>query len=154
MSSELRVDKIIPTTGVPTGGGGGIIQMVMGESDTQTDTTSTSYVDSNLSAVITPKFATSKILILVMSTVQQNSNRTRVTIHCSATGGTIHGSSNGLQAYEGNAINMACNISYLHSPNTTSAVTYKLQYLNTGGGSSFLQAATHKGSITLIEVSA
>ena len=24
MSSELRVDKIIPTSGVPTGGGGGI----------------------------------------------------------------------------------------------------------------------------------
>ena len=28
MSSELRVDKIIPTGGVPTGGGGGIIQVV------------------------------------------------------------------------------------------------------------------------------
>ena len=27
MSSELRVDKIIPTTGIPTGGGGGIIQV-------------------------------------------------------------------------------------------------------------------------------
>ena len=24
MTSELRVDKIVPTTGVPTGGGGGI----------------------------------------------------------------------------------------------------------------------------------
>ena len=128
--------------------------MVMGESDTQDSTTSTSYTDCGLSATITPKFATSKILILVMNTVQQNSDRTRVTLHCSATGGTIHGSSNGLQAYEGNAINMACNLSYLHSPNTTSAVTYKLQYLNTGGGSSFLQAATHKGAITLIEVSA
>ena len=28
MSSELRVDKIIPTGGVPSGGGGGIIQVV------------------------------------------------------------------------------------------------------------------------------
>ena len=28
MSSELRVDKIVPTNGVPTGGGGGIIQVV------------------------------------------------------------------------------------------------------------------------------
>ena len=27
MSSELRVDKIIPTSGVPTGGAGGIIQI-------------------------------------------------------------------------------------------------------------------------------
>ena len=28
MASELRVDKIVPTDGVPTGGGGGIIQVV------------------------------------------------------------------------------------------------------------------------------
>ena len=28
MSSELRVDKIIPTAGVPTGGAGGVIQVV------------------------------------------------------------------------------------------------------------------------------
>ena len=27
MASELRVDRIIPTAGVPTGGGGGIIQI-------------------------------------------------------------------------------------------------------------------------------
>ena len=27
MASELRVDKIIPTTGAPTGGGGGGIQI-------------------------------------------------------------------------------------------------------------------------------
>ena len=27
MASELRVDKIVPTDGVPTGGGGGIIQI-------------------------------------------------------------------------------------------------------------------------------
>ena len=35
MTSELRVDRIIPTTGVPTGGGGAIIQM---KSVTKTDT--------------------------------------------------------------------------------------------------------------------
>ena len=155
MSSELRVDRILPVDGVPTGGAGGVIQVVMGESDTQTDTTSTSYVDSNLSATITPKFATSKILIHLMTTVQQSGSRTRVTIHSSANGGgTIHGSSNGLQAFEGNNVNMGCHLTILHSPNTTSAVTYKLQYLNTGGSQSFCQCAVHKGTITLMEVSA
>ena len=155
MSSELRVDKIVPTDGVPTGGGGGIIQVVMGESDTQTDTTSTSYVDSNLSATITPKFVTSKILIHLMTTVQQSGSRTRVTIHSSANGGeTLHGSSQGLQAFEGNNVNMGCHVTILHSPNTTSAVTYKLQYLNQGGSTSFCQCAVHKGTITLMEVSA
>ena len=34
MSSQLRVDKILPVDGAPTGGGGGIIQVVT--SSTQT----------------------------------------------------------------------------------------------------------------------
>ena len=34
MASELRVDKIVPVDGVPTGGGGGIIQI---KSTTKTD---------------------------------------------------------------------------------------------------------------------
>ena len=38
MSSELRVDKIVPVDGVPTGGGGGIIQVV---NAIKTDTFST-----------------------------------------------------------------------------------------------------------------
>ena len=42
MASELRVDRIIPTAGVPTGGGGGIIQI---KQIVKTDT----YVSSSLS---------------------------------------------------------------------------------------------------------
>ena len=30
MSSQLRVDKIVPVDGAPTGGGGGIIQIKQG----------------------------------------------------------------------------------------------------------------------------
>ena len=47
MSSELRVDKIIPTSGVPTGGGGGIIQIVQGSATSRTATSSSTYQASN-----------------------------------------------------------------------------------------------------------
>ena len=70
MSSELRVDKIIPTGGIPTGGGGGVIQVV--SFTTQTETTAnagTTFVDTGVTATITPKFATSKILILTYHAV-------------------------------------------------------------------------------------
>ena len=154
MSSELRVDKIVPVDGVPTGGGGGIIQVVTGETDSQFNSTSSSYVNVGLSATITPKFNSSKIYIVVMNTVQQQGNRTRVTLHSSVTNATMHGSSNGLQAYEGNGVNMACNLIALDSPNTTSAVTYNMQMMNTGGSLHFAQAATHKGRMVLMEVSA
>ena len=152
MSSELRVDKIIPVDGVPTGGGGGIIQVVTGETDSQFNSTSSSYVNVGLSATISPKFNTSKIYIVVMNTIQQQGNRTRVTLHSSNTNATMHGSSNGLQAYEGNGVNMACNIIALDSPNTTNPITYNMQMMNTGGSLHFAQAATHKGRMVLMEV--
>ena len=62
--SQLKVNSIIPVAGVPTGGGGGIIQIVQ---TTKTDTftsTSTSFTDiTGMSVSITPTSTSSKILI-------------------------------------------------------------------------------------------
>ena len=155
MASQLRVDKIVPVDGVPTDGGGGIVQVVQTVKQDQFTTSSTSYVDvTGMSATITPKFSTSKILVMVMTTVQQNGSRTRFDIHNSTSGGRISGSSNGMQGAEGTSINLPCHMSFLHSPATTSATTYKLQMLNTGGSTSYFNASTHTGTMTLMEVSA
>ena len=65
MSSELRVDKIIPTSGVPTGGGGGIIQIKQTyKTDVYTVNAQGTHDITGLNVTITPKFATSKILIM------------------------------------------------------------------------------------------
>ena len=155
MASQLRVDKIVPVDGVPTGGGGGIIQIVQTVKQDQFTTSSTSYVDvTGFSATITPKFSTSKILVMLMTTVQQNGSRTRFDIHNSTSGGRISGSTNGMQGAEGTSVNLPCHMSFLHSPATTSATTYKLQTLNTGGNTSYINASTHTGTMTLMEVSA
>tara|TARA_B100001778_G_scaffold229911_1_gene191239 strand:+ start:575 stop:1042 length:468 start_codon:yes stop_codon:yes gene_type:complete len=155
MASQLRVDKIVPVDGVPTGGGGGIIQIVQTVKQDQFTTSSTSYVDvTGMSATITPKFSTSKILVMLMTTVQQNGSRTRFDIHNSTSGGRISGSTNGMQGAEGTSVNLPCHMSFLHSPATTSATTYKLQMLNTGGSTSYFNASTHTGTMTLMEVSA
>ena len=68
MASELRVDKIIPTDGVPTGGGGGIIQVQQTvKRDTWSGGMSSNYPNfvevTGLNVSITPKFASSKILV-------------------------------------------------------------------------------------------
>ena len=61
MSSELRVDKIVPTTGVPTGGGGGIVQIAVGRFNSHiSDSTSGSYMASGLITTMTPRFSNSK----------------------------------------------------------------------------------------------
>ena len=68
MASELRVDKIIPTDGVPTGGGGGIIQVQQTvKRDTWSGNMASNYPNfvevTGLNVSLTPKFASSKILV-------------------------------------------------------------------------------------------
>ena len=65
MSSELRVDKIIPTSGVPATGGGGVVQVVHGTKSGEVTITTTSFQDTGVTATITPKFNTSKILVII-----------------------------------------------------------------------------------------
>ena len=141
MSSELRVDKIIPTGGIPTGGGGGVIQVV--SFTTQTETTAnagTTFVDTGVTATITPKFATSKILILpyhsvTFSNFAGNGDTGGWSIRL-LRGSTVikNGSGNGTDHYisvpsENSYIvfNDPDFIQHFDSPNTTSAVTYKTQ---------------------------
>ena len=141
MSSELRVDKIIPTGGIPTGGGGGVIQVVSFTTQTKTIINSgTTFVDTGVTATITPKFATSKILILTYHSVTfsnfaGNGDTGGYSIRL-LRGSTVikNGSTNGSDHY----ISVPSESSYIvfndpdfmqhfDSPNTTSAVTYKTQ---------------------------
>ena len=62
--STLKVNKIIPTAGVPTGGGGGVIQTIYASTASEVSTNSSSFVDTGLSGSITPTASTSKVLIM------------------------------------------------------------------------------------------
>ena len=64
MTSELRVDRIVPVDGVPSGGGGGVVQVAVGRRYSEIgDSTSTSFMASGLIASMTPRFSTSKFHI-------------------------------------------------------------------------------------------
>ena len=141
MSSELRVDKIIPTGGAPTGGGGGVIQVVSFTTQTKvTANAGTTFVDTGVTATITPKFATSKILILTyhattFSNFAGNGDTGGWSLRL-LRGNTVikNGSTNGSDHYisvpsENSYIvfNDPDFIQHFDSPNTTSAVTYKTQ---------------------------
>jgi hypothetical protein len=62
MALILSGDTGVPASGMPTGS---VIQTVNGTYSSQVNTSSTTYVDTGLTATITPLFATSKILIMV-----------------------------------------------------------------------------------------
>ena len=167
MASELRVDKIIPTDGVPSGtyNAGGIIQMKQFFVTSFKQSTSSSDMDV-ITGTITPHFSTSKILIMVGVTPYGGNTDT-----LSARGRIRRGGSSGTQIYynrrmffrsNGDLKAMCGAMNLIDSPNTTSAVTYVFQTSveSTSGGSTIefysdgYASNAPENSMTLIEVSA
>ena len=154
------------TLTLPTTGGtvlsnktpGCILQVVMGTATAGFSTTSTSYVATNLTATITPRFATSKILVLVSQNGTERSSS-------SASNGInlyiVRNSTTLTQwtlavGYTGSALTLITNgsVSYLDSPATTSATTYKTQFgsYNNSGNVRIQSNAGDLSTITLMEI--
>ena len=169
MSSQLRVDKIVPVDGAPTGGGGGIIQIKQTFLNTATSTTTSgSFVDiSGMSVSITPKFNTSKIFVMItlgsISSAAGISVGFRLLRDSTAVGNAADTTlqSGFTNIYEGgNSSLFSASHNFLDSPSTTSAITYKLQWRNSSG-TTYLNrysgsSDSYNGSstITAMEVSA
>ena len=168
MASELRVDKIIPVDGVTSDSGsnplymgaGGVVQTVYAQTRTQQSTTSSSWVDmDNLFVDITPKFSTSKMLITFHTVGQVSGHRARFDIHKSTTNARVsgHPSDDGvnysISAFEGNNINHSVNFTIMDTAGTTSNIRYKLQFNNTGGSTTYINASYSVGTLTVMELS-
>ena len=170
MSSELRVDKIVPVDGVPTGGGGGIIQIVQTIKKDQftTSNNTSNYTDlTGLNVTITPKFNTSKILIECSI---YNSNQNAVNFFRLLRGSTFIEQPSGTSssgagfnahgfAYFDHSFQDTTVIKILDSPATTSSTTYKVQMAVTGATGTinkFYNTSNYYGisTIQLYEVSA
>jgi hypothetical protein len=159
--STLKVNKIIPTAGVPTGGGGGIIQVV------NTRVTATSSVSMNgneftnisvLNTSITPLFNTSKILVsmYMMGEGTDNDSNYLIRIERDIAGGTtgtrlggVDAGSNRLGCFQavteghdsgntGTTTTYMQFSNYLDSPGTTSACTYKCFIRNSNNSTWFV----------------
>ena len=152
MASELRVDKIVPVDGVPSGGGGGVIQVTQGNMNYRSLTTSTDYVATGLTGTITPKINTSKVLVTVTTTANWTSGlatsafiiRRKVGgsyVAHSPLGNTGHGNvaipdGATMAAYtnDGSTKNnqLPMTVQWWDSPATTSAITYELWMASNG----------------------
>ena len=169
MASQLRVDKIVPVDGAPTGGGGGIIQIKQTFLNTATSTTTSgSFTDiSGMSVSITPKFNTSKIFVMItlgsISSAAGISVGFRLLRDSTAVGNAADTTlqSGFTNIYEGGDASLfSASHNFLDSPATTSAITYKLQWRNSSG-TTYLNrysgsSDSYNGSstITAMEVSA
>jgi hypothetical protein len=156
----------------PAGGGGKVLQVVSGTTTTQTVSASQTMADTTLTASITPTLATSKVLILV--TQQMLAERfaeaagAGLQIMRGATailiweGSALTGSNYLYQRIRVNSVDADRNtfmgvtgMSYLDSPATTSATTYKTQFRIGASGSSASAIAQYDSApstITLLEI--
>ena len=155
MSSELRVDKIIPTGGVPTGGGGGIIQIKQSSYNTHPSLSNTTMAAiSGWTVVMTPKFNTSKMLVTVNISVECRSSNI-IGIELTRNGTAMFNNKGGFRG--DSAHGGYCTFSYLDSPATTSAVTYGVQTAcNTGNYviNNYYGSGPCTSFLTVMEVSA
>ena len=184
MASQLRVDKILPVDGAPTGGGGGIIQIQQTvKTDAFTTSTTGSVQDvTGANVSITPKFATSKIFVMISGYYGNDNNDSfaHLFLARSIGGGTVNGDiaigdargsttratmSAALRNGGGTSNNISryFGCQFLDSPNTTSSIEYKLRIYPLQGTPAIIGGAasdsdSNRGSyptfITAMEVSA
>ena len=144
MASKLRVDHIEPINGIATGAGGGIIQVVsVTKTDTWTESCGEGALSSNvitgLTPSITPHSTSSKILVTgyVLISNDIGGSWGAGIVLCSGTTpidaarGTAVGSRSLLSGHAESAFRgQTIPVNFLHSPSTTSAVTYGIKVWN------------------------
>ena len=167
----LTVAGGVPTWAAPAGGGK-VLQVVSATYATATTVASTSFTDTGLTATITPSSASSKVLIIF----SQSSAWSRSEVAQGATVKLLRGATtvysqdgngggfnsdfleaNTLSAPKGLSRYFFANGTYLDSPSTTSATTYKTQGRcvdDTNSGQARFQPNSATSTITLLEIGA
>lgn len=135
--------------------GGKVLQVVSATTSTEVSSSSGTYVDSNLTATITPTLNTSKILVLV----SQNGCRAAAQyggVRLVRGSTTISQMDTYLAYAAGGTAQVAISANYLDSPATTSATTYKTTIASPSGSPSFAVQKDNvaMSMITLLEIGA
>ena len=152
VSTAKIVDGAITSGKLASGVGGKVLQVVTGTTSTETSTTSTSYVATNLTASITPSSTSSKIFIGLNGTYDTvaSGNQLQMTLYRNATdiitGGFLNAYNSGARQVSG------ASLSYLDSPSTTSSTSYTVYIKQPGGGTVKFVSLGTEASIVLMEV--
>jgi hypothetical protein len=141
--------------------GGKVLQVVNATYGTQVSSTTSTYVDTGLTATITPLFTTSKILVTVfVNGIVKTTNATYLKLKI------VRGSTD-ILVYESVAASTGAGTDnavgtsgaeYADSPATTSATTYKVQFASGGNlATAYVQYNAGGGNIatstiTLMEI--
>jgi len=172
MAGTLSVQKIqgLATSATPTtveiasghvlNAPGHVIQTVYDSIITPENTTSTSFVNTSLTATITPTSSSSKILVIVNAAMYANGVGThaiagvfRGDVSGTDLGNGLYGIGSAYTGSGGAAIKAYVCCSILDSPNTTSATTYTVAIKKSGGSyASNISVNSERSTIVLQEI--
>ena len=137
---------------------GKVLQIVNARTGTEVTSNTATYVDTGLTATITPSSTSNKILVVVQQSAGKQATNTwgNIRLYRDSTeiGGTIPARSLG---YTGDSTNnymgIGCGITFLDTPSSTSALVYKTQFNNNEAtGTIRVQVDSGQSFITLMEI--
>jgi hypothetical protein len=136
---------------------GSVIQTVHYQFGTAFSTSSASDIDTGLNLSITPTSSTSKILIIITAYVRATQSSGNCYIYSRLWRGAVGGTSliNGFAAmgnFASTDIRGVDATSFLDSPATTSAVTYRYSLSSIYAATVYLNSNTNPSTITLMEI--
>ena len=139
----------------PSGGGGKILQVVYGSSTTQTASDSNTFIDTALTASITPSDDDNKILVLVSHNgcgKVTNNTRLHTKLLRDSTSIAVE-SSQAYTADSGTIYTGSSSWSVLDDPQTDSEIGYKTQMMSQGNnGTVYVGLNSSTSTIVLLEV--
>ena len=154
--AAMAASKLSGTVATARMPAGSVLQVVSATIGTETETTSSSYIDTALTAAITPTSTSSKILVLVSQNAVIKSAGNGGVYGQLVRGSTVLAVLALNVAYtantEQNRIGSGWTSNHLDSPSTTSATTYKTQFKAFNGISAGVQSSGAKSMITLMEI--
>ena len=153
---------IITTAGVPASAmpAGSVVQVVQGVLSTGFSTTSGSDQDTGLNATITPQSSSNKILVIVSTMLRAF---TPGSANCyifqklwrgAVPSGTVLWEGYPIVGSQNSDVRGVGNMTYLDSPNTTSATTYRVSINSAYASEVFINSTTSPSTITLMEIAA
>lgn len=135
-----------------------ILQVVQSATTSQTSSTSTSWVNTALSASITPQSTSSKILAIVSGSGYVSSSGTVCAIRLTRdqpSAPTALSTLSAVYSANGGALIGTYSIVYLDSPASASAITYRTQLSRgAGSGTAYDEIDGSTTTLTLMEISA
>ena len=137
-----------------------VLQVIYGSTSTATTNNTSTFADTTLTATITPQSSSSKVLVMVSQNgcfKSSANSENRMNLRLVRTATTIAKMSGDLFLYTGNAESngASASISYLDSPATTSATTYKTTFCNPNNTAAcIVQEGSAVSTMILMEISA